>query len=175
VLRRYFGATPAAGEGGRHAIVSGRRMDKRWVLICLVCCLAVEAAACSRTPTSAPSPARVPTTVGPGSARIPSVTTETGVVTSYYRSIVAQNYQLAFTFLDANAVGPDGLRMTWQAFLQLAQSMDGDEGPVTDFSMNASGSMIVMTNYRKRMGPYHAHLQLKRAGNGWKIVSMDRI
>jgi hypothetical protein len=82
---------------------------------------------------------------------------------------------LAFTFLDANVVGPGGLRMTWQAFLQLAQSMDGDVGPVTDFSMNATGSMIVMTNYRKRTGPYHAHLQPKQEGNGWKIVSVDRI
>jgi hypothetical protein len=163
-------------------------MNKRWVLLCLLCCLATAAtAACSRTRTPAPSPAPAPTmstttstTVsatasGSPSPGPPEGSSGTGVVTSYYRAIVAQNYQLAFTFLDAGAVGPDGQRMTLPAFLRLAQSMDGDEGPVTNFSVNAVGSTIVMTNYRERMGPYHAHLQVKQDGSGWKIVSVDRI
>jgi hypothetical protein len=150
-------------------------MTKRWTLICLVCCLAAGAAACSQTPTFAPSPTTVPTTTGPDGTVVPSGTAEIAMVTSYYRAILAEDYRLAFTFLDTDAVGSDGRPMTWQAFLQLAQSMDGDEGPVTDFSMNAIGSTIVMTNYRRRMGPYHAHLGLKQEANGWRIVSMDRI
>ena len=94
---------------------------------------------------------------------------------SYYQAIVAGNYQLAFTYLDANASGPDGQRLTLQAFLQLAHTMDGQGGAVTDFSVAAFQSMIVMTIDRKKFGPYHAHLQMKQEGNDWKIVSLDRI
>jgi hypothetical protein len=150
-------------------------MGKRLVLFCVLCCLAIDATACDRPPTPASVPAAVPADPSPSPPQPSSGTAETGMVTSYYQAIVAQNYQLAFTFLDADAVGPGGQRMTWPAFRQLAQSMDGDEGPVIDFSMNATGSTIVMTNYRKRMGPYHAHLQVKPEGNDWKIVSVDRM
>jgi hypothetical protein len=96
------------------------------------------------------------------------------VATSYYQAVVAQNYQLAFTYLDANATGPDGQRLTLQAFIQLAQTMN-NEGPITNFSVAAFQSMIVMTIDRKEMGRYHAHLQMKQEGNGWKIISIDRI
>lgn len=153
-------------------------MNKRLVALCLLCCLATGTVACAQTRAPAPSPGSpvtVPATPSPGAAEMSSGTAETSVVTSYYRAVVAGNYRLAFAFLDADAVGSDGQRMTLSAFLQLAQSMDGAEGPVTDFSVSAIESMIVMTNYRKRMGPYHAHLQMRQEGNGWKIVSLDRI
>ena len=94
---------------------------------------------------------------------------------NYYRAVVAQNYRLAFTYLAANVTGPDGRRLTFQAFLQLAHTMDSQEGPVTGFSVAAFQSMIVMTINRKEVGPYHAHLQLTRDGGGWKIISIDRI
>jgi hypothetical protein len=97
------------------------------------------------------------------------------VATSYYSTIVAQNYRLAFTDLAANVTGPDGRRLTLQAFLQLARMMDSQEGPVTNFSVGAFQSLIVMTINRKKVGPYHAHLQMARHGDGWTIISIDRI
>jgi len=106
---------------------------------------------------------------------VPSETNEAAVATSYYQAIVAGNYQLAFTYLDANATGPDGQRLMLPAFLQLAHTMDNQGGPVTDFSVAAFQSMVVMTINRKKFGPYHAHLQMKQEGNDWKIVSLDRI
>jgi len=134
--------------------------------------------------TVAPTPTPVvqgtvpPSPVLPGapSPTIASSSTgEAAVVTSYYQAVAAQNYQLAFSFLDATATGPDGQRLTWQGFLKLAQLMDGEGGTVTNFSIVTSGSMVVMTINRQKVGPYHAHLQMKQEGNGWKIRSIDRI
>jgi hypothetical protein len=97
------------------------------------------------------------------------------VATNYYQAIVAQNYRLAFTHLAADVTGPDGRRLTLPAFLQLAHMMDGQGGPVTHFSVAAFQSMVVMTNDRKKVGPYHAHLQMAQNGDGWTIISIDRI
>jgi len=97
------------------------------------------------------------------------------VATNYYRTIAAQNYRMAFTHLAANVTGPDGRRLTLQAFLQLAHTMDRELGPVTNFSVAVFQSLIVMTIDRKEAGPYHAHLQMTRDGNGWTIISIDRI
>ena len=97
------------------------------------------------------------------------------MATNYYRTIVAQNYRLAFTYLAANVTGPDGRRLTLPAFLQLAHMFDGEEGPVTNFSVGAFQSMVVMTINRKKGGLYHAHLQMARDGDGWTIISIDRV
>jgi hypothetical protein len=97
------------------------------------------------------------------------------VVTSYYRTIADQNYRLAYRYLAPDVTGPDGTRLTLQAFLQLARVMDNEEGPVTSFSVAVFPSVTVMTIYRKRLGPYHTHLQMARDGDSWVIISIDRI
>jgi hypothetical protein len=97
------------------------------------------------------------------------------VAASYYQAIAAQNYRLAFAYLAADATGPDGRRLPWQAFLQLARMMDGHEGPVTHFSVAVFQSVTVMTVDRKEVGPYHVHLQMARNGDSWTIISIDRI
>jgi hypothetical protein len=97
------------------------------------------------------------------------------VAENYYRTIADQDYRMAFTYLAANATGPDGRRLTLQAFLQLAHMMNRELGPVTKFSIAAFQSLIVMTINRKRGGLYHAHLQMARAGGRWTIISIDRI
>jgi hypothetical protein len=97
------------------------------------------------------------------------------VAANYYRTIADRNYRLAFTYLAANVTGPDGRRLTLQAFLQLARMLDGQGGPVTHFSVAAFQSMIVMTIDRRKFGPYHAHLQVARGAGGWTIISIDRI
>jgi hypothetical protein len=146
--------------------------------------LAAGTVACSGTSTVASSPkptATAPATQSsatPGTsfpATAPSTTTAAAVAASYYRAIAARNYRLAFTYLAANVTGPGGRKLTLSAFLQLARMLDGQGGPVTSFSAAAFHSMVVMTIYRKKFGPYHAHLQVARDNNGWTIVSIDRI
>ena len=57
-----------------------------------------------------------------------------------------------------------------------ARTRDGWRGgPVTHFSVAVFQSMIVMTIDRKKVGPYHAHLQMARDGDGWTIISIDRV
>ena len=97
------------------------------------------------------------------------------MATNYYRAIAARNYRLAFTYLAANVIGPDGRRLTLQGFLQLAHLMDLELGPVTHFSVAVFNSLTVMTINRKRGGLYHAHLQTARTGGDWTIISIDRI
>ena len=152
-------------------------------LACLSGCVAAGIVACSGTATVASSPApaaKVTVTRNPGTpgASAPSTARSekaaAAVAANYYRAIAAQNYRLAFTYLAANATGPDGRRLTLQAFLQLAHMLDGQGGPVTSFSAAAFHSMVVMTIYRKKFGPYHAHLQMALDKGGWAIVSIDR-
>jgi len=109
-----------------------------------------------------------PTTAPPGN-------TAAAVAATYYRAIAAQKYRQAFTYLAANVTGPGGRRLTLQGFLQLAGMMDGMGGPVTHFSVAVFQSMAVMTLDRKRVGPYHAHLQMAQHGSGWTIISIDGI
>src|SRR5260370_28392091 len=106
---------------------------KRLVLLCLLSCATIGVVACSGTSNVAPlhtstAKVRVPHSSGsPGASSpttVPSGTNAAAVAMSYYQAIVAQNYQLAFTYLDANATGPDGQGLTLQAFLQLAHMMD---------------------------------------------------
>lgn len=130
---------------------------KRLALACLSSCVTAAIVACSGTSTVASSP------------------NVTAVATSYYRAVAAQNYRLAFTYLAANATGPDGRRLTFLAFLQLAQTMESLAGPVATFSVGTDKSLIVMTIERKKIGPYHAHLQMAQHGGIWTIISIDRV
>jgi hypothetical protein len=147
---------------------------RRLALLLLSGGLTLTVVACSPSPAGTPSP---PGTPSPASTRSPASTAATRriVVTRYYRAIAARNYRLAATYLAGNATGPDGRKLTPAEFLRLAGMMDGQEGPVTRFSVAVFGSLIVMTIYRKRAGPYHAHLAVARHGGSWTITSLDRI
>ena len=96
-------------------------------------------------------------------------------VTGYYQAVVGQSYQRAFGYLAPGATGPDGRKLTLGSFLQLARMLDGMGGPVTRFSIGVGSSGVVMTLYRVRYGPYHAHLVMARTTHGWAIASIDRI
>jgi hypothetical protein len=143
---------------------------KRLAWRLLSCCLLAVLAACTgptastATPSSHSTP--MPTTATPSTV---------AVVTSYYRAIVVRNYRRAFGYLALGATGPDGRKLTLGSFLQLAHMLDGMGGPVTQFSIGAYPSGVVMTLYRARYGPYHAHLRMVRTGHGWAIDSIDRI
>src|SRR4029077_15638791 len=105
-------------------------------------------------------------------AAMPSVV---AVVTGYYRALLTPSYQKAFGYPAPGAARPDGQRMTLGSFLQLAHMLDGMGGPVTRFSIGGFPSEVVLTLYRVRYGPYHAHLGMVRTRHGWAISSIDRI
>jgi hypothetical protein len=118
-----------------------------------------------------------PATTGAAPTPAPPAATHTvvAVVTGYYRAIVALHYRKAFGYLAPGATGPDGQKLTLSSFLQLAHQLDGMGGPVTRFSTGALGSGVVMTLYRVRYGPYHAHLRMAWTRHSWAISSIDRI
>jgi len=125
----------------------------------------------STPPSVAASSAATEATPVPAAAA-PSVV---AVVTGYYRAIAVRNYRRAFGYLAPGATGPDGSKLTLRSFLKLAHMLDGMGGPVTTFSIGVSPSEVVMTLYRARYGPYHAHLRITRTRHGWAISSLDRI
>jgi hypothetical protein len=153
-----------------------RRLAWRSLCSCLIAALAACTSAATPSPhiTSASVAVDSATTAaGPTSATtMPSVV---AVVTGYYRAVVARNYRRAFGYLAPGATGPTGHSLTLDAFLELAHMLDGIGGPVIRFSIGASPSEVVMTNYRARYGPYHTHLRMTRTRHGWAISSLDRI
>jgi hypothetical protein len=149
----------------------------------LASCMIAALAACTgsaATPSSHTRPAPVAVTsaaTGASPAQAPRAATPSvaAVVTRYYRAILDRNYQTAFGYLVPGATGPDGQRMTLGSFLQLAHMLDGMGGPVIKFSIGGFPSEVVMTLYRIRYGPYHAHLGMAWTSHGWAISSIDRI
>jgi hypothetical protein len=146
-------------------------------------CLLAALAACTGSTVAAPVPSHTrpaPVAVtsaatGASPTQAPPAATPSVVVTGYYRAIVTRNYRKAFGYLAPGATGPDGQRLTLGSFLQLASMLDGMGGPVTRFSIGGFPSAVVMTLYRVRYGPYHAHLGMVRTRYGWAISSIDRI
>jgi|ERR1700722_5403117 len=149
-------------------------------------CLLAALAACTGTampPSQSTPPSHsTPESVAAGSAAtdatpapLAATPSVVAVVTGYYRAIVVRNYRRAFGYLAPVATGPDGNKLTLRSFLQLAQMLDGMGGPVAQFSIEVSPSEVVMTVYRAKYGPYHAHLRMVRTGHGWAIDFIDRI
>jgi hypothetical protein len=89
--------------------------------------------------------------------------------TEYYQAIEAQNYTYAYSFLDPKATG-----LSQEAFIQMAQTTDKEEGKVVSFSVADFPPQVVMTVTRN-IGPYHVHLLFQQENNAWKIISLDRI
>jgi hypothetical protein len=97
------------------------------------------------------------------------------VVQDYYQAIQVHNYTKAYSYVQSDATTTDGQKLTLASLKQMATMIENTEGPIQNFTVAAFPADVVMTIMRQRMGPYHAHLQLKQAGNTWKIVSIDRI
>jgi hypothetical protein len=156
-----------------------RRLAWRSLSSCLLATLAACTGSAATPPTHArPAPVAVTSAAtGTSPAQAPPAATPSvvAVVTGYYRAILTRDYQKAFGYLGPGATGPDGHTMTLGSFLQLAHMLDGMGGPVTTFSIGGFPSEVVMTLYRVRYGPYHAHLGMVRTRHGWAISSIDRI
>ena len=148
-------------------------------------CLIAALAACTGSTAAPPAPSHnrsapaavtsAATGAGPASAAPAATRSIVAVVTGYYRAIVARNYRDAFGYLAPGATGPDGNRLTLGSFLSLARTLDGMGGPVTRFTIGTYPSGVVMTLYRVRYGPYHAHLRMVRTGHDEAISAIDRI
>ena len=150
-------------------------------LLLLILFAIVALSGCSSSPVLTPTPAPTLTPSATGGSLTPTPggtgTIET-TITSFYQALEAQNYTLAYSYLDANATTANGQKLTQQTFTQLAQSRDNQFGPVMspDLLLNSSDpTQVIMTIARKSGFRYHAHLQVKQEGDGWKILTLDRI
>jgi hypothetical protein len=169
----------------------------RLLIIMFLAVVALSGCASSITPALTPTPTAsaqggtlTPTPTGTASPPPTSVSSGTvsptpggtgaieATVTSFYKAFEAQNYTLAYSYLDANATTLDGQKLTRQTFTQLTQARDNQYGPVNGFDLlinSTDHTQVIMTNSRKKGLLYHAHLKLKQEGNNWKILSLDVI
>lgn len=169
----------------------------RLLMLMLLAVVALSGCATSVTPAPTPTPTAsaqggtlTPTPTGTASPPPTSISSGTvsptpggtgtveATITSFYKALEAQNYTLAYSYLDASAATLNGQKLTQQTFTQLAQARDNQHGPVTSFDLLISSSdptRAIMTNSRKNGLRYHAHLQLKQEGNNWKILTLDEI
>lgn len=131
------------------------------------------------SPSVTPSATATPPVTTPTNTPMPTATSSASsaasMATNYYQALEQQNYTLAYSFLDPNAIDiTTNQKLTLDVFTALAQSTDTNKGVITTFSVGAFPPLVVMTVTRK-YGPYHAHLQVKLEGGTWKITSLDRI
>ena len=106
----------------------------------------------------------------PGSTSQASSGAIRAVATKYYQAIKKQNYHLAYIYLD-----PVATKLSRAAFMQEGKMQDKGEGKIQSYSVAAFPPIIVMTNMRVHIGPYHVHLQFKQEGKTWKIIALDGI
>jgi len=158
-------------------------------LLLLILFAIIALSGCSSTQLLTPTPAPTltgsatggtltPTPTGRASVKPGRTDTIEATITSFYQALEAQNYALAYSYLDANATIANGQKLTQQTFTQLAQSRDNQFGPVTGFNLLLNSSdhtQVIMTIARKSGFRYHTHLRVKQKGNDWKILTLDRI
>lgn len=171
----------------------------RLLILIFLAVVALSSCASSTTPASTPTPTPTASAQGgtftptpTGTASPPPTSVSSGkasptpggtgaveaTVTSFYKAFEAQNYTLAYSYLDANATTLDGQKLTQQTFTQLTQARDNQYGPLISFDLlinSTDPTQVIMTNSRKKGLLYHAHLQLKQEGNTWKILTLDVI
>ncbi|GAC1424301.1 MAG: hypothetical protein PVS3B3_10950 [Ktedonobacteraceae bacterium] len=97
----------------------------------------------------------------------------------YYAAMSQQDYTKAYSYLDTSSISVQGQAVTQQAYAQAAQIVDTTQGKVTKssstgFNVTNDTATVTMSITRARAA-YDVHLQLKKIGNDWKIVSMDRL
>ena len=101
------------------------------------------------------------------------------VSTQYYTAVGQQDYTKAYSYLDTNSISVQGQSVAAQAYTHAAQALDATQGKVTrssSTSFNVTNDTATVTmSVTRTSGAYDVHLQLKKIGNDWKIVSMDRL
>jgi hypothetical protein len=100
------------------------------------------------------------------------------VVAQYYEALKEQKYDLAYSYVDANAT-IQGQHVSLATFTRMAQTADATRGKVTGdtpgtFTEPGSTATVMMQVTRNKQ-TYPVRLQLKREGNNWRIINADRI
>lgn len=150
---------------------------KRFCSVVVVLLLLVLAG-CTSSPS--PSPTPTPATVTPVvSVTIPPTPSPTAsalqqAITNYYQALQEQNYSLAYSFLDPNAIIINGQHITLNTFTQMAKARYTQYGPIQRFSFLPATPVVAVTVIRKSYA-YHAHLMVKQEQGTWKITSFDLI
>jgi hypothetical protein len=115
------------------------------------------------------------------------------IADQYYTAIRNQDYAQAYTFLDAKLT----TSLTQEQFSTLARSRDVADGPVSKYTIAPDldittiplpgeplplvtpvgnpSQKVTVTVMRAHGTSYPVHLQMRRAGKGWKITAFDRI
>ncbi len=102
------------------------------------------------------------------------------VSANYYSALSKQDYATAYSYLDTNTASIQGHTLTEQEYAQVVQIVDTTQGKITKFSSasfntdNSNAATVTMRVTRSSR-TYDVHLQLKKIGNDWKIVSVDRL
>lgn len=100
------------------------------------------------------------------------------VTVQYYGALKEQKYDLAYSYLTANA-SIQGRAVSLATFTHTAQAADATLGKVTRYtptSFTATGSTATVTmQVTRNKQTYPVSLRLKREGNDWKIINTNRI
>jgi flagellar basal body-associated protein FliL len=100
------------------------------------------------------------------------------VVAQYYEALKEQKYDLAYSYVDANAT-IEGQHVSLATFTHLAQTVDTTEGKVTQYTpagfTETGNSATARMQVTRRKETYSVILQLRREGNDWKIVNANKI
>jgi hypothetical protein len=97
---------------------------------------------------------------------------------AFYQALTVHDYNKAYSYLDADAQTLDGIALNRGSFIQMAQTIDKAEGPVTEFSAGIDPTVpacVKVSVTRNQRLHYHSRLFLHRDQQQWSILSFDRI
>lgn len=152
---------------------------KRYYSFALLVLLLLILAACTSSPPPSPTPTSVPitpsvVTTTPSPTPSPTPGPLEQAITNYYQAVQEQNYPLAYSYLDPNAIIINGQHITLDTFTQMAKARYDQYGAILSFSVSPYLPVATVTVIRKSYA-YHAHLTLQHEQGKWKITSFDLI
>jgi serine/threonine protein kinase len=105
----------------------------------------------------------------------------TDAANQYYTAIEKQDYNTAFTYLDASNLTLNSQGLTQSLYIQGARLFDQTKGKLTAYSItntslnsnNGVNTAMLTVSETRNGAPYDVHVQLKQESSGWKITSLD--
>jgi len=105
----------------------------------------------------------------------------TDAANQYYTAVEHQDYNTAFTYLDASHLTLNGQGLTQELYVQGAKLFDQAKGKLTAYSISSTSlnsnngvNTAMLTVSETRNGSaYDVHVQLQQEGGAWKITSLD--
>jgi hypothetical protein len=101
----------------------------------------------------------------------------TVAATEYYQAMKTQDYNKAYSYWDTSGVNVQGLQLSLDAFVALAEVADTTEGQITNFSVtpNTNDPSLVTVTVTRNGTPYIVQLQLHQVNGSWKIFKASNI